>query len=114
MRTFYHVTPYDVWSKSISKVGLKPLSKKRGLYADDPKQGRIYLFESKDTAEDAMQNWLVDEFPNVRWFALLRVSVPESAEIFEDQEIVGSYYVVNGIPKRNIKLVQKIDAGEPE
>ncbi len=112
MKTLFHVTPWAVWSKSISKVGLKPLVQKRGKYADDPKQGRVYLFEDIATAQDAMVNWLVDEFPDVRWFALLSVSIPESVEIFEDPEIAGSYYVTEGVPKRGIHLVEKVDAGE--
>jgi hypothetical protein len=109
----YHVTPHATWLNHIRRDGLTLRKEKRGRFADsqDP---RIYLFEDEDTAEDGLENWLLDdEYPNVRWFALLQVDTPD-AWVHEDPEIAGSFYVEHPIPIEGIRLVRKIDGGEPE
>lgn len=112
MTILYHVTPYTTWLKRIRKDGLVPRREKRGMYADsqDP---RIYLFADEDTAEDGLENWLLDEYPSVRWFALLEVDVPEDW-VHEDPEIAGSFYIEHPVPRAGVRLVRKIDGGEPE
>ena len=112
MTILYHVTPHATWLNHIRHEGLTLRREKRGRFADsqDP---RIYLFENEDTATDGLENWLLDEYPKVRWFALLQVNVPEKW-VHEDPEIAGSFYVEHSIPRAGVRLVRKIDGGEPE
>lgn len=112
MATLYHVTPHTTWLKHIRKDGLVPRRVKRGIFADS-QAPRIYLFADADTAHDALENLLLDEYPSVRWFALLEVDVPDDW-VMPDPEISGSFYVTDVVPPEGIRLVQKIDAGEPE
>jgi hypothetical protein len=107
----YHVAPYDTWIKQIRKEGLVPQAKKRGLYSDSD-EPRVYLFEDADTALDALANWLLDEYDDVRWFALLEVDVPKGW-LHEDPEIAGSYYVRHPVHRESVRIVKKIDGGYP-
>ena len=112
MTILYHVTPHATWLNSIRREGLTLRKEKRGQFADsqDP---RIYLFEDEDTAADGLENWLLDEYPKVRWFALLEVDVPEGW-VHGDPEIAGSFYIEHPVPRAGVQLVRKIDGGEPE
>ena len=112
MAIFYHVTAHETWLKFIRKQGLTPRAEKRGRFADG-QEPRIYLFEDEATAEDGLMNWLLDECPGVRWFALLRVEVPDD-EVREDPELAGAYYVTRPIPADRIQLLRKIDGGEED
>jgi hypothetical protein len=113
---FYHVTPYDVWKTQISKQGLIPRLEKRGIYVDDPLEKRVYLFEDPVTADDAITNWIAEDwYPNDRWFALLEVSIPSwIREVHDDPELAGSYFVTEWIPNTHVRRFKKVDAGEPE
>lgn len=113
MPKLYHVTPYKNWRK-IKTAGLLPKRGKRGMYVDDPNEPRIYLFESPETADDAMTNWLVDWYPEDRYFAIIEVTLPLVAQVYEDPELAGSYYVTKMILPKQMKLFKKQDAGEPE
>lgn len=108
----YHVTPHATWLNKVRHEGLTLRSEKRGVYADGD-EPRIYLFEDEATAEDGLENWLLDEYPNVRWFALLEVDVPKGW-LHEDPEVAGSYYVEHPIYRESVRLVKKIDGGVPE
>lgn len=111
----FHVTPWSNW-KSIKKQGLVPQLGERGLYADDDagSEPRTYLFEDLLTLNDAMANWFLEKFDDVRWFAILKVQIPETMELFDDPEIAGSFYVTEPIPTQNIILIKKEDAGMEE
>ena len=113
MPTLYHVTPYKNWKK-VKKHGLLPRAGRRGFAADDPDEPRIYLFESPETADDAMTNWLVDEYPEDRFFALIQVEVYGTSRIYDDPEVAGSYFVLTPLAPGQLKLYSKVDAGEPE
>jgi len=78
------------------------------MYADG-KEARIYLFEDENTAEDGLANWLIDEFPKVKWFALLEVDVPDDW-VHDDPEIAGSYYIEHPVPVEGLRLVRKMEA----
>jgi hypothetical protein len=112
MATLYHVTPHATWLKRIRKDGLVPRREGRGMYADS-QEPRIYLFKDADTAHDGLVNWLLEERPTVRWFALLEVDVPDDW-VMPDPEISGSFYVTEAVPPEGVRLVKKIDGGEPE
>ena len=112
MALVYHVTPWSTWTKKIKKEGLLPRSVERGMYADS-NIDRVYFFVDRDTVDDAMDNWLVDKFPTIRWFAVLEVEVPDQL-LKDDPEIAGSMYVDEPIPAKAVRRVEKVDAGEPE
>lgn len=109
-KIFYHVTPFSRLSK-IKTEGLSLRSETRGVYSDSLEEKRIYLFDSKETAEDAMVNWLCDKFSTVRYFALLQVELPDHVKVYSDPEIGGSYFVRDAIPGEFITFISKIDAG---
>jgi hypothetical protein len=112
-RVLFHVTPWSNW-KFIKKQGLIPQVGERGIYADNTSEPRTYLFEDLGTLEDAMVNWFVDKYEDVRWFAILRVHVPENIELFDDPEIAGSFYTTEPISPLNIVLIRKEDGGLDE
>lgn len=107
----YHVTPWDNVSQ-IRKRGLLPKRIKRGVFARDPDEPRVYLFVDLDTAEDAMVNWLLDEYEKERFFGIIQVDLPDDAPVNEDPEVAGSVYLVDPIPARFISGIEKINAGE--
>jgi len=112
MAILYHVTPYATWLKHIRREGFVPRTEKRGKFADS-NEPRIYFFEDENTAEDGLDNWLVDKFPRVRWFAILEVDVPDSW-LTDDPEVSGSFYVTTPIPPQAVRRVRKIDAGDSD
>lgn len=73
METFYHVTQVD-YLDNIRKYGLIPqigrLSQKLGETVE-----RIYLFQNKDAMENALLNWLGDEFEDEN-ICCLEITVP--------------------------------------
>jgi len=109
----YHVTPYSVWLRHIRHEGLIPKKGKRGIYAEEGDEPRIYLFEDPATAEDALMNWMLDEFPATRWFAMLEVWLSRN-DVVEDPEIAGAYYITRPVEPMAIQLFEKVDGGEPE
>lgn len=71
----YHVTPSSN-IESILASGLRPsLGNRSSKIEDDP---AIFLFKSKDDADDAVSNWLGDEFDEDEGLTLLQVTVPRS------------------------------------
>lgn len=112
MAFVYHVTPWSVWTKKIRKEGFAPRSGERGMYADSD-AARTYFFVDRDTAEDGLQNWMIEKFTNVRWFAVLEVDVPDDL-LKDDPEVAGSMYVDQPIPSAAVRRVEKVDAGEPD
>lgn len=73
--TLYHVTPTANMA-SIRSAGLVPLMGDRSSkMEDDP---AIFLFKSKDDADDAVSNWLGDEFDEDEGLTLLQITVPRS------------------------------------
>jgi hypothetical protein len=105
------MTPYETWLHEIRKRGLVPKTGRRGILADSV-EPRIYLFEDEATAHDGLENWLLDEFPDVRWFAMVEVEVPDEW-IQADPELAGSFYVTQAVPPAGLRLIRKIDGGEP-
>lgn len=107
----YHVTPWKN-IRAIKKRGLAARKIRRGVFAQDPEEPRIYLFVDPETAEDGMVNWLLDEHPRVRYFGVIEVELPDDAPVFEDPELAGSVYVVEDIPAELITEIEKVDAGK--
>jgi hypothetical protein len=109
-RILYHVTPTSN-VRSIKKRGLVPRLVKRGVYADGSFSKRVYFFVDRDTAEDALMNWIVDVFPRTRYFAVLGIALPSHYEVYEDPEISGALYGSRQVPPLFIRSVEIVDAG---
>lgn len=106
---YYHVTPWKNL-KSIQRLGLIPKTVKRGMYAhsDEP---RVYFFTDRDTADDALTNWLADEYPaSIRYVAILKVEL-ESWSVTDDEELAGAVYTTQRIEPSRIVGVEKQDIG---
>lgn len=69
----YHITPTKNL-KRIMSVGLNPKLGKRSKKIAGEQAG-IYLFPDKDSAEDALMNWLGDEFDEDEELTLLSVNI---------------------------------------
>jgi len=110
VKTLYHVTPWKNIGP-IRKLGLLPKTMKRGIFARDPKEPRIYFFTDRETAEDAMANWLLDEHPESRYFGVVEVVLPDRAPIVQDAELAGAVYLREPVPKGFITRIEKIDVG---
>lgn len=97
----YHVTPSRN-VKSILQKGLVPSIGARSSQLET--DSNLYFFPSKDTAEDAVMNWLGDEFPEDEPLALLAVS----SNGLEGKFTPGAEYeytVSTTVPPRNIKVL---------
>lgn len=70
--TFYHVTPSEN-VKSILDQGLKPSVGSRSEKLNE--KPSTFLFKSKNDVEDAMMNWLGDEFEDTP-VNLLKIKLP--------------------------------------
>jgi len=96
----YHVTTYKK-SIRILNYGLVPRIGKRSLKLERYKA--IYLFKTYADVENALMNWLGDEFKENERLSLLKVKIPNNAVI---KEGVGYELVVlSKIPAKNITLV---------
>lgn len=65
--------------------GLQPQVGERSRSMDD--ESGIYLFASRDDAEDAVMNWLGDQFDDEP-LTLLRVTIPAGAYVRQAFEIL--------------------------
>jgi len=104
-KTFYHVTRSEN-TPHILRDGLTPqVGARSQLYGEKGDGGAVYLFPTKADAEDAVMNWMGDEFDEAESLDLLKIMVPETFKLDRDPnsfEIVSRY----GIPKEYIYLVQ--------
>lgn len=91
---FYHITrKLDL--DSILIEGLTPrIGDRSELIGED--QPRIYLFDSKLSAEDGLCSWLADQFDEDEELVLLTVegrlvSKPEATYLYEDEDEGSGY-----------------------
>lgn len=98
----YHVTTAGI-ARKILKHGLLPGIGKRSRQIE--KRPAIHLFKTYDDVENALMNWLGEEFGENIKLALLRVKIPYNAIVVEGAgyEIV----VLSRIPAKNIKMVMR-------
>lgn len=104
MKTYYHVTTERA-SRKILVNGLIPRKGSRSNKLGEREEA-IYLFKSIDDAEEAVMNWLGDEFNETAILVLLEVRVPSD---FSITEIEGHFEAVsaNPIPAKYIRLIKK-------
>lgn len=77
----YHITTYDM-VRSILKYGLIPKIGKRSKKLETSKA--IHLFKSKNDVEDALMNWLGDEFDEDTRLVLLKIQIPNNVVVYYD------------------------------
>ena len=99
----YHVTPTRNLAR-IMRDGLLPKIGPRARLIQEPVKG-IYLFHSAQDAEEAVMNWLGDQFGEDTQLTLLAVQVPPGSA-----QVVGAGYetiLTAVIPPQNIRVVTK-------
>lgn len=105
-KTFYHVTRSEN-TPHIMRDGLTPqVGARSQLYGERGDGGAVYLFPTKAEAENAVMNWLGDEFDEAESLDLLKIMVPSTFKLDRDPnsfEVISRY----GIPKEYIYIVQK-------
>ena len=100
--TFYHVTETKN-VPAILKNGLLPSKGPRSETLGEP-ESRIYLFKRYIDLEDAMMNWLGDEFPEESEdFSVLSIVLPKGFPI-SNEEVEWEYSTKQPIPKEYIRL----------
>jgi hypothetical protein len=99
---YYHVTPTKN-VPSIMSEGLKP---QQGSRSERMTDHGIFLFKDMEDMEDALVNWLGDEFEEDESLTLLGVELPLDADIAP--EAVGfEVNVLSPIPPQYIQIVSE-------
>src|SRR6185369_13082425 len=98
---YYHVTYARNW-KTIQHKGLTPSVGKRSRKLSE--KPAIFLFGSKDDAEDALMNWLGDELEGYP-VILLQVSLPPGVPA---HKVAFEYQVFQPIPPQYIRNLGEI------
>lgn len=75
---YYHVTPSSNLER-IQRDGLHPTTGARSAQLDE--RPSTFLFTSRIAAEDAVMNWLGDQFDEDTKLVLLRVQLPKSIPV---------------------------------
>jgi len=86
------------------KEGLQPRTGERAGVMEQ--EDGIYLFKTLEDAEDAVTNWLGDEFEDAEPLALLEVTLPPDAKILPS---TADYELVVGtpIPSEYIEVINE-------
>lgn len=103
----YHVTPASN-IKSIMKKGLLPRVGERSAQLGERKA--VFLFPTMEDAEEAVGNWLGDEFDDEENLALLEITLDSDDENLlkeEDDDSVAGYECIYlaVIPPSKIKVI---------
>lgn len=100
---FYHVTRTDAIS-SIMKDGLIPSIGERSVKLNE--KPSIFLFKSVDDVENAMMNWLGDEFGDDS-VTLLEIKIPDHIKVYPTSAGY-EYQVFDSISPEYIKNLGEI------
>lgn len=106
----WHVTPTSNLS-GIEREGLEPRTGERSAEAGEGRDA-VYLFPTLADLDCALSNWLGDIFGEDETLALLRVEVPDGAEVWTDvgYEIrVGSHIPADRIVVASRNLDEVVD-----
>jgi hypothetical protein len=100
-RVFYHVTSANN-IPSILKNGLVPQIGNRSakIHEDQPE---IFMFADIASLEDAMQNWLLDEFDEDEPLKILKITLPENHPISKNGSEITT---TNPISPNNIEITE--------
>jgi hypothetical protein len=102
--TFYHVTLTENLP-SIMEKGLLPTigdrSKKIG------ENSCVFLFPTRDEAEQGVDNWLGDEVEEDKALALLEVTLPPEIEVFQTEGVDWEFYTRVTIPPQCLSILSR-------
>jgi hypothetical protein len=102
--TFYHVTLTKNLG-SIMEKGLVPSVGERSKKLKEP--SAVFLFATREDAEDGATNWMVDEFEDEA-FALLEITLPPEIEVHKDPSSDNwEVYVKDVIPSSSIRVLTR-------
>jgi hypothetical protein len=103
----YHVTPDHTYQTKIKRHGLIPRIGARSKNIGEPIK-RIYLFGSLNACEDALMNWLGDEYEDmgVEFVAILEVDL-DGIDVERNPYVPWEYWVFDPIPPDRIKLIRQ-------
>lgn len=99
---FYHVSPTRNSKSILSKGLIASIGDRSSQYGET--DNNIYLFGSEDAAEDAVMNWLGDEFDEDEPLALFQITLPADWPIDHNDEEF-EYRSEMSIPPNLIKLL---------
>lgn len=99
---YYHVSP----SKNDISIKTKGLMLKQGVRSSKLRDQGIFLFESLDYLEDALMNWLGDEFDEEESVTIWRVSIPNVDKL---RDSIASYEKIymESIPPAYVRLYKR-------
>jgi hypothetical protein len=101
-RLRYHVTP----ARNLKRIFKEGLRARRGARSRKLQEGKaIFLFPTRQAAEEAAANWLGDEFAEGTRLALLKVLVPSDAEIVFDPGVGYESLVTTDVGAENLSVV---------
>lgn len=104
-RTFYHVTLAENLPLIMEK-GLVPSVGERSKKMSE--REAVFLFASRGDAEDAVMNWLGDEFDDDDDdLALLEVTLPAEIAIYREHGIDWEVYVKDRIPPQCLHILER-------
>lgn len=104
MTTVYHVTPnYNL--TSIRKHGLIPQLGPNASELDETRPA-VWLFPTKEDAENAVNSWLGDQFGYDTPASLLTIQIPEG--LIKNSDVDYERICLQSIPASNIKKIEPI------
>jgi hypothetical protein len=103
-KIYYHVTPYENL-KSIKSKGLIPQLGQRSSAMNIEHVG-VFCFKSIEDVEDALMNWLGDEFDDDTQLAILKI-IGKGLEAPVEENNMYEVRFASKIPPENIKVVSK-------
>lgn len=99
----YHVSPATN-DRSIKRFGLRPQTGSRSTKLNESKG--IFLFPSVDDLEDALMNWLGDEFEDDETLTIWEVTIPDKSKL--KRSTVGYERIYTDvIPPTNLKFLRR-------
>ncbi len=99
---YYHVTP----TENVPRIMSEGLTPQRGPRSKQMADHGIFLFKTMEDMEDALANWLGDEFEEDEPLTLLGVELPSDAEVAP--EAVGfEVNVLSPIPPDFIQIISE-------
>ena len=102
---YYHVTLTKNVA-SIMKTGLKPMVGDRAQQIEG--KPAVFLFKTIDDMEDAILNWLGDEFDEDESLTLLKVNLPPNFPVNHDKSVGYEYFTFKTIPPEYLTKLKVI------